>query len=67
MADTKVHSINFSENVHQATTYVRECGWSDFLLQMVPISGASTIIVLRFPIDWPFDDRGPLTARMAAR
>lgn len=61
---TYLHAFPVSGNLYDGVRAVGNLGWSDFLVQIEPYSNL-VIALLRFPIDWPRDGRGPLSARQA--
>jgi hypothetical protein len=62
---TRLHSMNFSGNLHDVARGINKLGWSDFFVQ-AESTGNNSVVLLRLPIDWPFDDRGPLTTSQIA-
>jgi hypothetical protein len=61
---TRLVSMNCSGNLHDVARMVDACGWSDFFVQAECI-GNNSIMLLKFPADWPHDQRGPLTVFQA--
>lgn len=61
---TYLHVFPVSGNMFDAARAVGNLGWSDFLVQ-IDYGNNNSIALLRFPIDWPRDERGPLSARQA--
>lgn len=58
---TYLHVFLVSGNMFDAARAVGNLGWSDFLVQ-IDYGNNNSIALLRFPIDWPRDGRGPLSA-----
>lgn len=59
---TKLVSMNISGNLHDVARYVTKFGLSDFFVQ-ADISGGSTTVLFRLPINYPVDHLGPVPAR----
>lgn len=57
-----MHSMNIGGNLHDVPRLLNKFGWAEFLVAADYTGGAGTILLLRFPIGWPCDDRGPLPA-----
>lgn len=63
---TYLHCFPVSGNIYDAVRAVNNLGWSDFLVQ-VDAGTNNSIALLRMPIDWPRDGRGPLPASKVNR
>ena len=44
----KLHTENFSGNLHEAAVTINKLGWADFVMQMES-SGGNTIVVFQMP------------------
>lgn len=59
---SKLISMSMNGNMHDVVQYCRMFGLSDFFVQ-AETQGSTAVVVFRLPIDWPCDNRGPLSAR----
>ncbi len=58
---TKLVSMNLNGNLHEVARYLNQFGLSEFLV-LADSGGGTSTVLLRLPIDWPTDHRGPLKA-----
>jgi len=63
---TYLHCFPVSGNFYDAVRAVGNLGWSDFIVQIDYGNTFNSLVLLRFPLDWPKDARGPLSARQAS-